>query len=82
MCLVFAIYIGLDHVQLTLLNWYTESVLALKKTESELKFSVFYLPSAKTLLVSKSIAHDLATKYHVSQMLLWFEDKFLTTLQH
>ena len=33
-----------DHVQLTLLNWDVESVLALnKKTESELEISVFYL---------------------------------------
>ena len=33
-----------DHLQLTLLIWDTESVLALnKKTEGELEISVFYL---------------------------------------
>ena len=45
-------FMGPDHLQLTLLNWDTESVLALnKKLKVNLKFQ--FLSSAKTLLLSQ-----------------------------
>ena len=44
--------LGPDHLQLTLLNWDTESILALNKNRN-LQFNYSFLFTAKTLSVSQ-----------------------------
>ena len=45
--------LGPDHLQLTLLNWDTESVLAQNTKKYNFQFNFSFLFNAKTLLVSQ-----------------------------